>query len=101
MLVSIAFSGNLDSVSNHHWKTELSRLWSFIHHDNINQPSKPKSEPQCSPETEHTKEYWGGNMFLATVAPRGSLLLTEPDGIRFFGVLKGHCAHQVQKESVL
>lgn len=28
-------------------------------------------------------------------------MLTEPDGIRFFGVLKGHCAHQVQKESVL
>lgn len=65
---------HLDWVSNHHWKTEVSRVSSFIHHDNINQPSKVKyffkSEPQCSPESQHTKDNVGGNTFLATLVPR-------------------------------
>lgn len=84
---------HLDSISKCHWKMEVSRTWSFTHHD-INQPSKAffaiwatvfsrKSAHQRACGWQHILGYY--------CSERGRLLLSEPDSISFY-VLKGHCA---------
>lgn len=92
----IAFSGS-DPFRFHFQmplENEVSRTWSFTHHD-INQPSKAffaiwatvfsrKSAHQRACGWQHILGYY--------CSERGRLLLSEPDSISFYDVLKGHCA---------
>lgn len=97
---------HLDSVSNHHGETEVSRVRSFIHHDIINQPSKAKyflkSEPEHSPESQHTKEHVGGNTLLAAIVPNqvGCCFLKQMAST-FLAFEKVIVLIQVQKGSAL